>query len=80
MNLDNKYFLYRKGEQVVVAADAIYIASLIGYSKHSVRDWFRDGNKVIDRYDKKGFILVKGGEYVKSNRGNNNFKKRKYNW
>ena len=84
MNLNKKYFLFRKGEKTIVAADANYIASLIGFSVHTVRGWFRDEVIIIDRYDKSGFILTKGAEYVKSNRGCNNpgFGKpnKKYNW
>jgi len=80
MDLENKYFLFRKGEKTVVAADAVSIASIIGYSKHTIRDWFRDGIFLVDKYEKKGFILVRGGSYVKSNRGCNNLNIKKYNW
>lgn len=80
IDLEKKYFLFRKGHRVVVAADAIYIASLLKYSKHTVRDWFRGGVAIVDRWEREGFILVRGGEYVKSNRGCNNLKIKKYNW
>lgn len=80
INLEKKYFLTRKGKRVVVAADANYIAILLKYSKHTVRDWFRNKVTIVDRWESEGFILVRGGEYVKSNRGCNNLKIKKYNW
>jgi len=81
MKVDKTYILFLKGSQeAVMTPDAPIIAQLLKYSKHTVRDWFRNGVSCVDRYDKEGFILIKGAEYIKSPRGANNFKKKKYNW
>ena len=83
MNLSNRYILYLRDEQkVIITSDGPVIASKVGKSPHTVRSWFRDANTVVDRYDTEGFILVKGGEFVKSRRGSKGgFKKKaKYNW
>lgn len=81
MNFHNRYILFLKATgQVFITSDGPKIAEKIGVSKHTIISWFREGNSVVDRYEKSGFILVKGAEYIKSSRGKNNFKREKYNW
>jgi len=80
MNLRKRYILFlRDTGEVVITSDGPVIASRLGVSPHTVRSWFRDGDKCIDKYEKKGYILARGATFVKSKRGKNNFKK-KYNW
>ena len=81
MNLRKRYILFlRETGKVTITSDGPKIAEMLGVSKHTVVSWFRGGNSVIDRYDKQGFILVKGGRFLKSERGKDNFKRKKYNW
>lgn len=78
MNLRKRYILFLREEgEMIITSDGPKIAEILGVSKHTVNSWFRKGNKVVDRYD-KGFILVMGGRFLKSERGKNNFKK--CNW
>ncbi len=80
MNLRKRYILFlRETGEVIITSDGPKIADILKVSKHTVSSWFRKGNTVVDRYDKQGFILVKGGRFLKSERGKNNFK-HKYNW
>ena len=81
MNLRKRYILYlRKTGEIIITSDGPVIAEILGVSKHTVTSWFREGRTVVDRYEKKGYILVRGGRFVKSKRGKNNFKKPKYNF
>ena len=79
MNIDKRYILFlRDTQEVFITSDGPVIAEKIGFSRHTVTSWFRKGITCVDRYDKEGFILVKGATFVKSKRGTNNFKK--FNW
>ena len=81
MNLRKRYILFlRETGEVVITSDGPVIAEILGVSKHTVVSWFRQGKTVRDMYDKKGYILVRGARFVKSKRGKNNFKRKKYNW
>ena len=81
MNLRKRYILYlRETGEIIITSDGPAIAELLGVSKHTVSSWFRNKRTVLDRYD-KGYILVRGGRFIKSTRGKDNFgKKHKYNW
>ena len=78
---EHTYILYiRKTGEIIITPDGPVIAEILGVSKHTVLSWFREGRVHVDKYEKKGFILCKGSRSVKSQRGKNNFKKKKYNW
>jgi len=81
MNFNKRYILFLKDtQQVIITSDGPAIAERLGVSRYTVTSWFRKGITCVDRYDKEGFILVRGATFVKSKRGTNNFKKTKYNW
>ena len=81
LNLRKRYILFtREGGKVTITSDGTKIADILKVSKHTIYSWFRKGNTVVDRYEKQGFILVKGGKFLKSERGMDNFKRKKYNW
>lgn len=80
MNLSRAYIILFSSGRWVVAPDAPEVARQVGVSKHTIHHWFRK-QKIVDKWIEKGFIILKGeGEYIKSNRGKNNLKIKKYNW
>ena len=81
MNFNKRYILFlRDSQEVVITSDGPAIAERLGFSRHTITSWFRKGITCVNRYDKEGFILVRGATFIKSRRGKNNLRKTKYNW
>lgn len=82
MNLNNCYIVIHKNGKTYITPDAPIVGEKVGKSKHTIYTWFRQGKNIIDRWTQKGYIVIKGAEYIKSRRGKDNLTKerKKYNW
>lgn len=71
-SMEKGYIVVHKGkEEGMVVRDTIRVAKILGVSVDSLDRWF----KIETMIERDEFIVVKGWEWIKSNRGN--FKKKK---